>query len=329
MSQLRSPNENVGFSQHRADLALALVDPATRAMVEQSLAWDHEAAAENEAIYQAQLKRSDEIQSVTLKLAQLRRQLEEPGHTRQSQRAIEAQIKALELKLEGLNKRDAKRTKREARKVTSQMLAALAKISARPHKLRKIDLGAYAKKKPMIALTDVRAQIAALYVREDELYVAILPKDDAIQRFVRPLKRLAERAKAIPVGEAAHVHRGGDGRFVLQPIEIPEAALWDCIVPLATAHFADRVDAHYKKAGYDLCEQLTLADRQREQRELMAKLNTLELIEGELIRAAYLAGETPIVRPDMHVRNLFPFEVDLDAEFEEPEGTGFREVVAA
>ncbi len=334
MSMLRAPNDEVGYSPHYADLGLATLDPVVRMIVEAEQRRRAQVSAANDAHNEQKARNDKELSEAMLLLARLRRNRDTPGHTKGSLAALDRQIAGQESKIESLKRRikdDKRRAPIEVGMHPSRMLAVAAEAGRKPMKLKHIQPPKqYAGKDKLSAIESVRKEVVApIHEQERGLYTAKLPKDEAMARVIAPIKARAARAKAIPLGEAAHVRQGADGRFLLQSIEIPEAALWECIVPLAVAHFGDRIDAMYEKFEFeDGVTFLSLKERRRIQKELKAKLNEAELIEGQLIRDAYMEGHEVTVRPDMNVRNLFPLEIDDSVEWEPATKSGFMEVKA-
>jgi hypothetical protein len=333
MSMLRATNDEVGYSPHYADLGLATLDPVVRMGVEAEQRRRAQVSAANIAHNEQKTRDAAELSEARLLLARLKRNRDTPGHTKGSLAALDRQIAGQESKIESLKRRikdDKKRAPIEVGMHPSRVLAVVAEAGRKPMKLKEVSIPKqYAGKDTLSALASVREEIAAIHEQERGLYTAKLPKDEAMARVIAPIKARAARAKAIPLGEAALVRQGSNGRFLLQSIEIPEAALWECIVPLAVAHFGDRIDALYSKFEFeDGVTFLSLKERRKIQRELKTRLDEAELIEGALIRKAYMEGHEPIVRPDMDARNLIPLERDPDVEWQPATQSGFMEVKA-
>jgi hypothetical protein len=145
MSKLRKPNDAVAYSKHHADQELANADPAIQKIVEASLRMDAEDEAASTAHYEQAIRTSDEISRESGLLAQMKKSLGEPGHTKQSKAKLERQIGMQESKLDRLNRQSAEsKTNRKyspARMHTSRMLAVVAsKAGQRPHRLKEIEI---------------------------------------------------------------------------------------------------------------------------------------------------------------------------------------------
>jgi hypothetical protein len=331
MSMLRAPNDEVGFSQHYADLGLATLDPVVRMIVEAEQRRRAQVSSANIAHYEQKTRDAAELSEAMLLLARLRRNRDTPGHTKGSLAALNRQIAGQESKIESLKRRIKDAKKRALIEVgmhPSRPLAVIAEAGRKPMKLKEVSIPKqYAGKDTLSALASVREEIAAIHEQERGLYTAFLTKEEAMARVIAPIKARAARAKGIPLGEAAHVRQGADGRFLLQSIEIPEAALWEAIVPLAVATFGDRIDSLYERLEFeDGARFMSLKERRKIQRDLKTKLDALELIEGQLIRDATLAGHEVIVRGDMNARALIPLEIDDSVEWEPATKSGFVEV---
>jgi hypothetical protein len=322
MSKLRKPNDVAAYSPHHADLELANADPSIQRIIEASLRMDAEDEAAADARREQAIRTSEEISRESGLLAQMRKSLGEPGHTKASKAKLEKQIAMQAGKIDRLNRQSAEskanRKYSPARMNTSRMLAVIAsKAGQRPHRLKEIEIPkAYAGPD---GLALVREHIAELHAREAVLYSAYCTRDEAKRRMHAKIRQKAKGADALPLAETSVVRRHADGSMYFADFDMPSGAWWDAVLPMVVAYYDVRIDRHYDKLeeGFE-AEFISLEDRRREQRELVAKCRELELIEGALIRKAALAGHEVIARPDMDAKNLIPLEVDPDAEWEEP-----------
>lgn len=145
MSKLRKPNDAVAYSKHHADLELANADPAIQRIVESSLRMDAEEEAAGTAHYEQAIRTSEEISRESGLLAQMKKSLGEPGHTKQSKATLEKQIGMQESKIERLKRQSAEskanRKYSPARMHTSRMLAVIAsKAGQRRHRLKEVHI---------------------------------------------------------------------------------------------------------------------------------------------------------------------------------------------
>lgn len=167
------------------------------------------------------------------------------------------------------------------------------------------------KSKVLSGIAKVRSEISALDDRKSLIDSAYLDKESAIVRAHRDVRKKGERSKSVPVAEWTRVRTHDSGDPYIAPVEIPEAALWDAIVPLACAAFEDRINKLYDRLEFeDGAVFMSMAERRKALAEIKAERTRLEVIEGALIRKAYAEGHEPLVRPEMDVRNLFPLTPD-------------------
>jgi hypothetical protein len=317
--QLRSPNDPIPVNQYYADLGIAMADPVTQDIIGEAQRDAAEKEARSDAHYQSQMRNNQEIQDEAAKIADLERMRQRPNATKQQLAAWEKQIEAQRAKIERLQERSkaAKAAPKNfvPRKHLSHLLKPMEKLGGDSHVLAVNDdlPKRFESVDPLTAIGIQLEHIAGLHGREAEIAKAKLPREDAHKRMHNAIRRKADGAKWVPLGEATVVRRHDSGEFYYGDIDLPQAAFWEAMIPSVVAHYADRIDAYYDQLEENFeVEFLSLEERRAEMRTLKAECDEAERILGALIRRAYRKGHTPPVPAWMNVANLFPLEKNPD-----------------
>jgi hypothetical protein len=315
------PNDPVTVDAYVTELMLADCPDVIGQIVAMSRTQDTREDTRHEARLALKEQARRDLESATRDLAAVQRQLEDPNAALDKRR-IEKRVKQLTDIVE--KKRDALRKVTESkpsnfilRRHTSRILEGIAKLIGKgPQVLRTVDVPkAYAKAD---GLTLIREAIAEKEARRATLYDARLPFAEAFGRYESGVNATVAKAGDAQLGEFSRVRSDSRGNFRFDRVELPPEFFMHAIRAFVLSYGEDRLRKFYDRLEARGEEFIAMTDRERELKAITADIADLEVIEGELIRRAVMAGNEVIIRPTMSIDALLGLEPDPAAEFESP-----------
>jgi hypothetical protein len=307
-------NTPVNYDRQRAELNLVDLSEGAQAVVAMSQEQDAAEAAKNEARRAKQARLLDEIQSLQRTLSDARRMASHPNsdmvETKRAEKRVAQIEKAIATKKAALDAKPPRGKGTPPRRHTSRIMAVIAQN--RP--VRELKVQPSKKYSGANGLEVVREEIAALQVEIPKLYEARLPEEDAFARWKRTVHRQSDRADSVPFGEFLRVREGPGGSFAMPAIDIPNDIFIRAVESFVVALGEEKLRKLYDNLQLEADVRfLSIEDRRRELARIQKDIRALEIIEGELIRRAALAGESATIRGNMDIDALLGIEVDTSA----------------